>query len=151
MADFLVTGGAGFIGSNIVRALLARGGTVRVLDNFSTGKRKNLDLGETLPESIKKLEVKDGDIGDLSTCRDAVEGVQYVLHQAAIPSVPRSIALPLESNRANIDGTLNMLMAAREAGVKRFIFASSSAVYGNAPGYPRQETITPMPLSPYAV
>jgi UDP-N-acetylglucosamine 4-epimerase len=151
MADFLVTGGAGFIGSNIVRALLARGETVRVLDNFSTGKRKNLDLGKTLPESIKKLEVKDGDIGDLSTCHEAVEGVQYVLHQAAIPSVPRSIALPLESNRANIDGTLNMLMAAREAGVKRFIFASSSAVYGNAPGYPRQETITPMPLSPYAV
>ena len=151
MTDFLVTGGAGFIGSNIVKALLGRGETVRVLDDFSTGKEKNLDFFETVPQLANNLEVMKGDIGSLRTCREAVEGVRYVLHQAAIPSVPRSVALPLESNRANIDGTLNMLVTARDAGVQRLVFASSSAVYGNAPGYPREETITPMPLSPYAV
>ena len=151
MTDFLVTGGAGFIGSNIVKALLGRGESVRVLDDFSTGKRKNLDFSDAFPDFTNRLEIMEGDIGSLKTCREAVDGIQYVLHEAAIPSVPRSVALPLESNRANIDGTLNVLVAARDAGVKRLVFASSSAVYGNAPGYPREETITPMPLSPYAV
>jgi UDP-glucose 4-epimerase len=100
---------------------------------------------------VANLEVLEGDVSDLSTCHKAAEGIDFVLHQAAIPSVPRSITLPLESNRANIDGTLNILVAARDAGVKRLIFASSSAVYGDAPGFPREETITPAPLSPYAV
>ena len=151
MANFLVTGGAGFIGSNIVKALLNQGDTVRVLDNFSTGRRPNLNLSGTPPERMKNLETMEGDITDLDACRQATDGMQYVLHQAAIPSVPRSVALPIESNDANINGTLNLLVAARDAGVKRLVFASSSSVYGDAPGYPREEAITPAPLSPYAV
>ena len=151
MTNFLVTGGAGFIGSNLVHTLLNRGDKVRVLDNFSTGRRQNIRFPGVPRDLVANLEVLEGDIADLSTCRQATEGVQYVLHQAAIPSVPRSVALPLESNRANIDGTLNLLVAARDAGVKRLIFASSSAIYGNAPGFPRKETIRPEPLSPYAV
>ncbi|MBW2020592.1 MAG: SDR family oxidoreductase [Deltaproteobacteria bacterium] len=151
MANFLVTGGAGFIGSNIVKTLLNRGDTVRVLDNFSTGKRKNLNFSGMSAERVNNLETLEGDITDLATCRQAMDGIQYVLHQAAIPSVPRSVALPIESNNANINGTLNLLVAARDAGVKRLVFASSSAVYGNAPGFPRKETISPAPLSPYAV
>jgi len=151
MANFLVTGGAGFIGSNIVKALLNRGDWVRVLDDFSTGKQENLSLPGISPDLMNNLEALEGDIADLATCRQAVDGIQCILHQAAIPSVPRSVALPLESNRANIDGTLNLLVAARDAGVKRLIFASSSAVYGNAPGFPRKKTIAPAPLSPYAV
>jgi UDP-glucose 4-epimerase len=151
MANFLVTGGAGFIGSNLVQALLSRGDKVRVLDNFSTGKRENLDFPDVPGDLVDNLEVLEGDIADLSICRKATEGIQYVLHQAAIPSVPRSVALPIESNSANIDGTLNLLVTARDAGVKRLLFASSSSVYGNAPGYPRKETIFPDPLSPYAV
>lgn len=151
MANFLVTGGAGFIGSNLVRALLNRRDKVRVLDNFSTGKRENLNLTGSLQNIGANLEVLEGDIADLSTCHKAIQGIEYVLHQAAIPSVPRSVALPIESNRANIDGTLNLLVAARDADVKRLVFASSSAVYGNAPGFPREETIPPAPLSPYAV
>ena len=151
MANFLITGGAGFIGSNLVQALLNRGDKVRVLDNFSTGKRENLDFPGLPRNLVANLEVMDGDIADLSTCHKATDGTDYVLHQAAIPSVPRSIALPLESNRANIDGTLNLLVAARDAGAKRLVFASSSAVYGNSPGFPREETIRPAPLSPYAV
>jgi UDP-N-acetylglucosamine 4-epimerase len=151
MGNFLVTGGAGFIGSNLVQALLSRGDRVRVLDNFSTGRRENLDLPDLPRDLVANMEVLEGDIADLSTCQQATEDIEYVLHQAAIPSVPRSVALPLESNIANIDGTLNLLVAARDAGVKRLIFASSSSVYGNAPGYPRKETILPDPLSPYAV
>jgi UDP-glucose 4-epimerase len=151
MANFLVTGGAGFIGSNLVRALLNRLDKVRVLDNFSTGKRENLNLTGSLQNIGANLEVLEGDIADLSTCHKAIQGIEYVLHQAAIPSVPRSVAFPIESNRANIDGTLNLLVAARDADVKRLVFASSSAVYGNAPGFPREETIPPAPLSPYAV
>jgi nucleoside-diphosphate-sugar epimerase len=151
MANFLVTGGAGFIGSNIVRALLNRGDKVRVLDDFSTGRRENLNLPASLHNVAANLEVLEGDIADLPTCHKATQGIEYVLHQAAIPSVPRSVALPIESNRANIDGTLNLLVAARDADVKRLVFASSSAVYGNAPGFPRKETIPPAPLSPYAV
>jgi len=151
MANFLVTGGAGFIGSNLVQALLNRGDKVRVLDNFSTGKRENLDFPGQPRNLLANLEVMEGDIADLSTCHKATDGIEYILHQAAIPSVPRSIALPLESNSANIDGTLNLLVAARDAGAKRLVFASSSAVYGNSPGFPREETIRPAPLSPYAV
>jgi UDP-glucose 4-epimerase len=151
MANYLVTGGAGFIGSNIVKALLNRGDTVRVLDNFSTGKPENLDFAEVVPDRVSNLETVEGDITDLDTCSRALDGVEYVLHQAAIPSVPRSIAQPRESNRANVDGTLNLLVAARDAGVKRVVFASSSAVYGDSPGFPRKETIIPRPLSPYAV
>ncbi len=151
MANFLITGGAGFIGSNLAQALLNRGDNVRVLDNFSTGKRENLDFPGLPRNLLANLEVMEGDIADLSTCHKATDGTDYVLHQAAIPSVPRSIALPLESNRANIDGTLNLLVAARDAGAKRLVFASSSAVYGNSPGFPREETIRPAPLSPYAV
>lgn len=151
MDNFLVTGGAGFIGSNLAQALLNKGDSVRVLDDFSTGKRENLHFPDMPRDLVANLEVLEGDISDLSTCHKAAEGIDFVLHQAAIPSVPRSITLPLESNRANIDGTLNILVAARDAGVKRLIFASSSAVYGDAPGFPREETITPAPLSPYAV
>lgn len=151
MTNFLVTGGAGFIGSNLVHALLNRGDKVRIVDNFSTGRRENIKFPDVPRDLLANLEVLEGDIADLSTCRQATEGIQHVLHQAAIPSVPRSVALPLESNRANIDGTLNLLVAARDAGVKRLIFASSSAIYGNAPGFPRKETIRPEPLSPYAV
>lgn len=151
MANFLITGGAGFIGSNLAQALLNRGDNVRVLDNFSTGKRENLDFPGLPRNLVANLEVMEGDIADLSTCHKATDGTDYILHQAAIPSVPRSIALPLESNRANIDGTLNLLVAARDAGAKRLVFASSSAVYGNSPGFPREETIRPAPLSPYAV
>jgi UDP-N-acetylglucosamine 4-epimerase len=151
MANFLVTGGAGFIGSNIVKALLNRGDTVRVLDNFSTGKWENLNFAGVPPDLVNNLEILQGDVMDLATCREAIDGMDYVLHQAAIPSVPRSIARPLESNRANVDGTLNLLVGARDAGIKRLVFASSSAVYGDAPGFPRKETIVPRPLSPYAV
>jgi len=151
MAHFLVTGGGGFIGSNLVQALLKRGDKTRVLDNFSTGHRENLNFPDLSADLAGNLEVLDGDIGEMATCRKATEGVDYVLHQAAIPSVPRSVALPIESNVANIDGTLNLLVAARDAGVKRLVFASSSAVYGNAPGFPREESIAPAPLSPYAV
>jgi UDP-glucose 4-epimerase len=150
MASFLVTGGAGFIGSNIVQALLRRGDAVRVLDNFSTGKQENLNFAGMSPDLLNNLETVQGDIADIDICHGAMEGIQYVLHQAAIPSVPRSIALPIESNRANVDGTLNLLVAARDAGVNRLVFASSSAVYGNSPGFPRKETIIPAPLSPYA-
>jgi UDP-glucose 4-epimerase len=151
MASFLVTGGAGFIGSNVVHTLLSKGNRVRVLDNFSTGRRENLDFPGMPGEQLANLEILEGDIADLSACQKATDGIDFVLHQGAIPSVPRSVALPLESNRANIDGTLNLLMAARDGGVKRLVFASSSAVYGNAPGFPRKETIAPEPLSPYAV
>ncbi|MBW2171253.1 MAG: SDR family oxidoreductase [Deltaproteobacteria bacterium] len=151
MPNFLVTGGARFIGSNIVKALLNRGDTVRVLDNLSTGKRENLNFADVAPDLVNNLETVEGDITDIDTCRGAVAGVEYVLHQAAIPSVPRSVAQPRESNRANVDGTLNLLLAARDAGIKRLVFASSSAVYGDSPGFPRKETIIPRPLSPYAV
>lgn len=141
----LVTGGAGFIGSNLVRSLLARGDSVRVLDNFSTGKRENLAGLEG------QLEVIEGDIRDEATCQDACRGMEAVFHQAAIGSVPRSIEDPLTTHRVNVDGTLNLLMASREAGVKRFIYASSSSVYGDASEKVKEESLCPRPLSPYAV
>ncbi len=142
---FLVTGGAGFIGSNIVEELLRRGETVRVLDNFSTGKRENL-----VP-FWERIELVEGDLRDLPTVRRAVEGVDYVLHQAALPSVPRSVDDPLENDAVNVTGTLNLLIAARDARVKRVVFASSCSVYGDDPTLPKRENMLPQPKSPYAV
>nr|HID57762.1 SDR family oxidoreductase [Desulfobacterales bacterium] len=151
MPKFLVTGGAGFIGSNLVEALLRRGDSVRLLDNFSTGKRENLAFLDVSPQVLEGLEILEGDMTDLSTCNEAMQGIEYVMHQAAIPSVPRSLIEPFATNRANLDGTLNLLIAARDAGVRRIIFASSSSVYGDSPVVPKVETITPVPRSPYAV
>ncbi|MFO0727630.1 MAG: SDR family oxidoreductase [Myxococcota bacterium] len=145
VAFFLVTGGAGFIGSNLVEALLARGDRVRVLDNFSTGKRLNLR------GMLEKIELIEGSITDLETCTRAAAGVDYVLHQAALPSVPKSVAMPIETNQANVVGTLNMLVAARDAKVKRFVYAASSSAYGDTPTLPKVETMPGMPKSPYAV
>jgi len=144
---YLVTGGGGFIGSNIVMHLLDNGATVRVLDNFSSGKRENL-----LPYAEhKKFELFEGDMRSFHIVRDAVKGVDFILHQGALPSVPRSINDPLTSNDVNILGTLNILEAAREFGVKRVIYASSSSVFGNSPTLPKVETMPSAPLSPYAL
>lgn len=144
---YLVTGGAGFIGSNIVKELLERGEQVRVLDNFSTGKRENL-----LPfMGNPNLEVIEGDLRSFHIVRDAVRGCDYILHQGALPSVPRSIKDPITSNEVNINGTLHILEAAREFGVKRVVFASSSSVYGNSESLPKVETMPVAPLSPYAL
>lgn len=142
---FLITGGAGFIGSNIVSELVAKGHQVRVLDNFTSGKMENLD------DVSGDIEIINGDIRDYWVVSQAVEGIDYVLHQAALPSVPRSIKNPLTSNRVNIDGTLNVLEAARLAGVKKFVSASSSSIYGETEELPKHEGIIPSPLSPYAV
>ena len=142
---YLVTGGAGFIGSNIVEELLKRGHSVRVLDNFSTGKRENLKLFD------KDIELIEGDIRSYHIVKQAVNGIDVVLHQAALPSVPRSINDPITSNEVNVGGTLNMLDASKEAGVKRFVFASSSSIYGDTPELPKREIMNPNPLSPYAV
>lgn len=142
---FLVTGGAGFIGSNIARKLLEEGHSVRILDNFSSGRRENIE------EIIDSIELIDGDIRDYWTVIRAVSGIDYVLHQAALPSVPRSVANPLTSNEVNINGTLNLLEASRHAGVKKFVSASSSSVYGETPELPKRETMGLSPLSPYAV
>lgn len=145
VASYLVTGGAGFIGSNIVRELVRRGERVRVLDNLSTGKLENL------AGLMDRIEFMAGDVADPETARLAVAGMDYVLHQAAIPSVQRSIEDPLATDRANVRGTLCMLMAAREAGVKRFVFASSSSVYGESRELPKREDMPAVPLSPYGV
>jgi len=147
MAIYLVTGGAGFIGSNIVKELLVRGEQVRVLDNFSTGKRENLFPFKENPD----LEVFEGDLRSFHIVRDAVKGVDYVLHQGALPSVPRSVKDPITSNDVNINGTLNVLEASKEFGVKRVVFASSSSVYGNSEAMPKMETMPVAPLSPYAL
>jgi nucleoside-diphosphate-sugar epimerase len=142
---FLVTGGAGFIGSNIAAHLAEEGDQVRILDNFSSGRRDNI---EGLPDSV---EVIEGDVRDYWTVAKAVDGIDYVLHQAALPSVPRSVENPLTSNAVNIDGTLNVLEAAKNAGVKKLVFASSSSVYGESEELPKHEEMSPSPLSPYAV
>lgn len=142
MATYLVTGGAGFIGSNLAEELVRRRETVRVLDNFATGRREHL--------AGLELELVEADIRDLAAIRPAFAGVDYVLHQAALRSVPRSVADPASTNAVNVDGTLNVLLAAREAGVKRVVFASSSSVYGADPGLPKRESARPLPLSPYA-
>jgi len=145
MASFLVTGGAGFIGSALVSRLLRDGHTVRVVDDFSTGFRHNLE------DCLDRIELMEGDLAELAVCRASVQGVEYVLHQAAIPSVQRSVERPASSHRANVTATLNMLVAARDARVKRFVFASSSSVYGNSETLPKLETMPENPLSPYAV
>lgn len=145
MATYLVTGGAGFIGSNIVEELLRRGETVRVLDDFSTGREENIQ------SFIDKADIIRGDIRDTDTVTGAVKGVDYVVHQAALASVPRSIKNPLASNEVNVQGTLNLLEAAREHSVKRFVYASSSSVYGDSKELPKIETMATNPKSPYAV
>ncbi|CEP67180.1 NAD-dependent epimerase/dehydratase [Moorella glycerini] len=145
MPKYLVTGGAGFIGSHLVHALVKRGETVRVIDNFSTGKKENLaDIQEN-------VEIYDGDLRDIEYVREAMVGVDYVFHEAALPSVPRSIADPVSSNTVNVQGTLNILIAARDAGVKKVVYAASSSAYGNTEVLPKREDMKPMPLSPYAV
>lgn len=146
--SFLITGGAGFIGSNIVEYLLKyNAGKVRVLDNFSTGFKANLDAYLDNPA----FEILEGDIRDLDVCRKAVEGVEYVSHQAALGSVPRSINNPITTNEVNINGFLNMLIAARDAKVKKFIYAASSSTYGDHPDLPKVEDKIGKPLSPYAI
>ncbi len=145
MTRYLVTGGAGFIGSNIVEALVKQGAVVRVADNFSTGRRENL------AGVADKIELLEGDLAELDFARYATRGADYVLHQAAIPSVPRSVADPLNSNQAGVTATLNLLVAAKDAGVKRLVFASSSSVYGESAGAAKHEDLKPAPLSPYAV
>ncbi len=145
MASYLVTGGAGFIGSHLVEELLRRGQHVRVLDNFSTGKRENLrDL-------MDQIELIEGDIRSYHIVREAVQGIDFVLHQGALPSVPRSINDPITTNEVNVGGTLNVLDASKDAGVKRVVYASSSSVYGPDPELPVREDMTPQPVSPYAV
>ncbi len=143
--ECLVTGGAGFIGSNLVAALLKRGDRVRVLDNFSTGKRDNIsELGDD-------IEVIEGDIRSYHLVREAVDGVDVIFHQAALPSVPRSIRDPITTNEVGTSGTLNVLQAARDCGVVRVVFAGSSSVYGDTPTLPKHEAMVPTPASPYAV
>ena len=141
---YLVTGGAGFIGSHLAEELVRRGERVRVVDSFVTGKRANL-------AHLPSVELIEGDLADLSVAKRAVDGVDYVLHQAAIPSVPRSVEDPVTSNRANIDASLNVLVAARDAGVRRLVYAGSSSAYGNTPTLPKVETMPTNPLSPYAL
>lgn len=145
MIRYLVTGGTGFIGSSIVSELLAQKHQVRILDNFSTGRRRNI-----LPLE-GDIEIVEGDIRSYHIVQDAVQNVDYVIHQAALPSIPRSIADPLTSNEVNVHGTLNILRAARDAGVKRLVYASSSSVYGDHPELPKVESICPNPISPYAI
>jgi UDP-glucose 4-epimerase len=144
-ASCLVTGGAGFIGSALARALLARGDRVRVIDNFFSGKRENL------AEVSKDVDLVEGDIRDEAALARALGGVELVFHQAAIPSVPRSLADPVGSHDANATGTLKVLAAAKRAGVRRVVYAASSSAYGDTPTLPKVETMRPMPLSPYAV
>jgi nucleoside-diphosphate-sugar epimerase len=144
MDSYLVTGGAGFIGSHIVELLVRRGARVRVLDSFVTGKRENL------APFLGAMELVEGDIRDLETCRTAAAGIDSVLHQAALASVPRSVEDPILADAVNVAGTVNMLVAARDAGAKSFILASSSAVYGDAPVVPLREGKEGVPLSPYA-
>jgi nucleoside-diphosphate-sugar epimerase len=152
MARYTVTGGAGFIGSHLVEELLRRGHAVRVVDNFSTGKRGNVEAAaRAAGQPLAAVEVIEGDLADLDVARRAADAADYVLHQAAIPSVPRSVKDPIASNRANIDATLNMLVAARDAGVKRLVFAGSSSEYGDTPTLPKHEEMPTNPLSPYAL
>lgn len=149
---WLITGVAGFIGSNLLECLLGLGQRVIGLDDFSSGYRSNLqDVFRALPNARKRFELIEGDICNFGTCKQAVEGVDHVLHQAAIVSVPRSLLDPVANNRVNVDGTLNMLVAARDAKVRRMVFASSSAVYGDVATMPVPESIQTAPVSPYGV
>src|SRR5215813_11350456 len=145
MALYLITGAAGFIGSSLARALVERGDDVRGIDNLATGSRENLS------GLLDKIDFREADILDTEAMRQACEGVDYVLHQAAIPSVPKSILDPLRSNQANVDGTVNVLVAARDAKVKRLVYAASSSAYGDTPVLPKHEDMRPNPISPYAV
>jgi len=147
MSKLLITGGAGFIGSNLIEYFLSKKHTIVCLDNFSTGYRHNIEPFLNDPE----FTLIEGDIRDLETCRKAVEGVDYVLHQAALGSVPRSINDPITSNEVNVFGFLNMLVAARDAGVKRFVYAASSSTYGDSEALPKVEDKIGKPLSPYAI
>src|SRR4051794_37049297 len=144
MANYLVTGGAGFIGSHLTEELLRRGHRVRVADSLITGKRSNL-------EHLSGVELVEGDLAEPGVAERAVKGIEYVLHQAAIPSVPRSVTDPIASNRANVTATVNVLVAARDAGVKRLVYAGSSSAYGNTPTLPKREDMPTAPLSPYAL
>jgi len=145
MSKYLITGIAGFIGSSIARALLSRGEWVRGVDNFATGKRENI------AEILNRIDFRQADITDLDAMREVCGGIDFVLHQAAIPSVPKSVLDPLGSNRANVDGTVNVLVAARDAKVKRVVYAASSSAYGDTPTLPKREEMRPDPISPYAV
>jgi nucleoside-diphosphate-sugar epimerase len=145
MAKYLITGVAGFIGSSLARALMQLGHEVRGLDNFATGNRANI------AEIMDQIDFRQADLLELNDMRKACEGVDFVLHQAAIPSVPKSIADPHTSNRVNVDGTVNVLIAARDARVKRVVYAASSSAYGDQPTLPKYEAMTPDPISPYAV
>jgi UDP-glucose 4-epimerase len=145
MALYLITGIGGFIGSSLAHELLLRGEQVRGVDNFSTGRRENL------AHIMAQIDFREADILDLEAMKLACAGVDYVLHQAAIPSVPKSVLDPIGSNRANVDGTVNVLVAARDAKVKRVVFAASSSAYGDTPTLPKHEHMTPDPISPYAV
>jgi UDP-glucose 4-epimerase len=144
MASYLVTGGAGFIGSHLAEELIHRGHRVRVADSLITGKRRNLD-------HVSDVEFLEGDLAEAAIAERAVQGMDFVLHQAAIPSVPRSVKDPVASNRANIDASVSILVAARDAGVKRLVYAGSSSVYGDTPTLPKREDMPPNPLSPYAL
>jgi nucleoside-diphosphate-sugar epimerase len=144
LSSYLVTGGAGFIGSHLAEELVRRGLRVRVVDNLITGKRQNLD-------HLPSVEFIEGDVADLAVSQRAVQGIDYVLHQAAIPSVPRSVKDPILSNRANVEASVNLLVAARDAGVKRVVYAGSSSVYGDTPTLPKREDMPTNPLSPYAL
>jgi nucleoside-diphosphate-sugar epimerase len=144
MASYLVTGGAGFIGSHLSEELVRRGHRVRVADSLVTGHRRNL-------ANLPGVELMEGDLAEMSVATRAVAGIDYVLHQAAIPSVPRSVDDPIASNRANIDASINVLVAARDAGVKRLVYAGSSSAYGDTPTLPKREDMPTNPLSPYAL
>ena len=144
MSNYLVTGGAGFIGSHLVEALVRDEKGVRVLDNFATGRRENLAA------FADRITLIEGDLNDPAALEAGLDGVEVVFHEAALPSVPRSVADPVESNRVNVDGTVALLHAAKRVGVRRVVFAASSSAYGNSPQFPRVETIVPEPLSPYA-
>ena len=144
MAHYLVTGGAGFIGSHLAEELVRRGERVRIVDSLITGKRQNI-------AHLSGVEFLQGDLAEFEVAQHAVTGVDFILHQAAIPSVPRSVLDPITSNRANIDASLNVLVAARDAGVKRVVYAGSSSAYGNTPTLPKVETMPTAPLSPYAL
>src|SRR3989475_5887804 len=144
MPSYLVTGGAGFIGSHLAEELVRRGHSVRVADSLITGRRRNLD-------HIPGVEFLEGDLSDMAVAGRAVAGMDYVLHQAAIPSVPRSVTDPITSNRANVDASLNVLVAARDAGVRRVVYAGSSSAYGNTATLPKHEGMPAQPLSPYAL
>jgi UDP-glucose 4-epimerase len=145
MSSYLITGIAGFIGSTLARGVLAQGNQVRGIDNLSTGKRANI------AEIKDRIDLREVDLLDLKSVQDACRGVDYIFHEAAIPSVPRSVLDPLESNRANIDASANLLVAARDAKVKRVVYAASSSAYGDTPTLPKREDMSPNPISPYAV